>query len=146
MHNRKKTMTDSLNRRVEDERTVLIAPIYSMMAAIGPGGDARRTLTHRVTSNCVLIRRLSQHQRDIYDKRTDYEVVSINTKQKQRRRNNNNNKGAWLTGMKNACVFPCESWWVAPAVNQSVRGRHPFSSFLFFLSSLDSTLYIPPYY
>jgi hypothetical protein len=59
-------MAESLIRRVEDERTVLIAPVNSMMAAIGPGGDARKNLNHRVTSNCVLIRRLSQHQRYIY--------------------------------------------------------------------------------
>ena len=35
-------MSDSLNRREDDERPVLIAPVYSMVAAIGPGGGTRR--------------------------------------------------------------------------------------------------------
>lgn len=34
-------MSDSLNRRVDDERPVLIAPVYSMMATIGPGGGTK---------------------------------------------------------------------------------------------------------
>jgi hypothetical protein len=38
-------MSDSLNRRVDDERPVLIAPVYSMVAATGLAA-ALEGLTH----------------------------------------------------------------------------------------------------
>lgn len=65
------------------------------------------------------------------------------TKPEQRSRNNNN-KGS---GMKNACVFPCESRWVAPAVNpltHSVRDVIPilFPHYVLTLYFLLTTHYL----
>ena len=65
------------------------------------------------------------------------------TKPEQRSRNNNN-KGSGMKN-KNACVFPCESRWVAPAVNplsQCGTSSLSFSLALYFLLTTYSALAI----